>query len=281
MKSSARVLIIDDDRGMCETLSDALSLRGYAAETAMSGREGLGKSRARPFDAVIADIKLPDMSGLDLLNALKTISPETEVLYITAYASVATAIQAINGAAFAYVTKPFEMEHLLATLDKALEKQRLERALRESEERYRLITENVNDVLFLLDLEGRLMFSNRSGANLTGYETHEIVGQPIFSMLTTEDAEQARARLAAIQAGREVPPLVEAQIVKKDGSRVLVEIGFTSVSRGGRSSGVYGWRATSRSASDWSRSSGASRRPCCSARRWRAWARSWLGWPTS
>src|SRR3970040_964348 len=131
--------------------------------------------RAPPFDAVIVDIKLPDISGLDLLKALKGASPETEVVFITGFASLATAIQAINGAAYAYITKPFEMDHLLATLDKALEKQRLARAGRDSEERYRLIHENINDAIFLADLEGRLIFSNRRGEELAGYRQEEFV----------------------------------------------------------------------------------------------------------
>src|SRR3990170_2078557 len=134
MNQPASILIIDDDRGTCETVGDVLRAKGYAVETATLGREGLDKLTARPFDAGIVDIKLPDISGLDLLEALKGASPETEVIFVTGYASLATAIQAINGAAFAYLTKPFEMDQLLATLNKAHEKQRLTRALSESEE---------------------------------------------------------------------------------------------------------------------------------------------------
>ncbi|MFQ5903517.1 MAG: response regulator, partial [Candidatus Binatia bacterium] len=122
---AGHILVIDDDRGIRETLSDVLRLRDYTVETAGLGQEGLKKLSTYPFDVAIVDIKLPDISGSDLLPLMKEASPEIEVILITAYASLNSAIEAINGNAFAYITKPFEMEHLLATLDKALEKRRL------------------------------------------------------------------------------------------------------------------------------------------------------------
>ena len=234
MNQPASILIIDDDRGTCETVGDVLRAKGYAVETATLGREGLDKLTARPFDAGIVDIKLPDISGLDLLEALKGASPETEVIFVTGYASLATAIQAINGAAFAYLTKPFEMDQLLATLNKALEKQRLTRALSESEERYRLITENVNDAIFLLDLEGRVLFANRRGTELTGYRPDEFRDRPIFSLLSPETAQQAYARLEAAFAGREVAPFFEAEIVRRDGSKFWAETNGANIVKDGR-----------------------------------------------
>ncbi|MFZ1059524.1 MAG: response regulator, partial [Candidatus Rokuibacteriota bacterium] len=234
MSLPASILIIDDDRGMRETVADILGLRGYVVETAERGEDGLEKVRTRPFDATIVDIKLPDISGLDLLKALKEASPETEVIFITGYASLQTAIQAINGAAFAYLVKPFEMDHLLATLAKALEKQRLTRALRESEERYRLITENVNDAIFLLDLEGRVVFSNRRGTELTVYQPEEFRDRPLFSLLTPEGAQQAYARLEAAFAGRPADTFFEVEVVRKDGSRFWGEFSGANVVKGGQ-----------------------------------------------
>jgi len=239
MNQPASILIIDDDRGTCETLGDVLRAKGYAVETATRGREGLDKLSARPFDAGIVDIKLPDISGLDLLEALKGASPETEVVFITGFASLATAIQAINGAAYAYITKPFEMDHLLAILHKALEKQRLARAVRDSEERYRLIHENINDAIFLADLEGRLTFSNRRGEELAGYRQEEFVGRPLLSLLTPEGARLAQLRLGGGD-GRPVLPFFECEIIRKEGSRIWVEANVTNVVKDGRVVGRLG-----------------------------------------
>src|SRR5205807_8630039 len=104
------------------------------------------------------------VSGLGLLEAIKATSAETEVILITGHASVASAVQAINGAAFGYLTKPFDVRQLVATLDKALEKQRLARALRESEERYRLVTEHIAAGVFFLDFVGRVVLGVWWGA---------------------------------------------------------------------------------------------------------------------
>jgi signal transduction histidine kinase len=125
VSQASKILIIDDDWGTCEMISDVLRLKGYSVETAGLGQEGLEMLRSRPFNAAIVDIKLPDISGVDLLWVMKEASPGIEVIFITGHASLTSAIQAVSGNAFAYLTKPFETNHLLTTLDKALEKQRL------------------------------------------------------------------------------------------------------------------------------------------------------------
>src|SRR5260370_9345643 len=155
MSEASHILVVDDEPGTRETLRDILELEGHPVRTATSGRAGLETLVSSPIDAVIVDLKLPDVSGLDLLEAIKATSAETEVIVITGHASVASAVQAINGAAFGYLTKPFDVRQLVATLDKALEKQRLARALRASEERYRLVTGNNPGAGFLPSLYGR------------------------------------------------------------------------------------------------------------------------------
>ncbi len=229
MITPGNILIIDDDEGMCETLGDVLHARGHAVQKATRGGAGLDELRGHAFDVVIVDIKLPDISGLELLRAIRQSSPDTEVIFITGHASLTTALQAINGAAFAYMVKPFEMDQLVAIVGKAIEKYRLTRALRESEERYRLITENINDAVFLLDPEGRLVFANARGETITGYRIEEFRGRSLDALLTPEGARDALARLEAFRAGRPVAPSLETEVVRKDGSRLWVEVNFTSI----------------------------------------------------
>ena len=233
MSRFPRILIVDDDPGTCETLGDILRARGHVVEAATNGREGLGMLAGTPIDLAIVDIKLPDISGLQLLDAIKGASPQTEVIFVTAYASIATAIQAINGAAFAYLTKPLEMDHLFATMHKAFEKQELVRALRESEARYRLVTEHIHDAVFLVDLESRFTFGNGRLEGLTGYRLEELVGQPISLVLTPEGARAAAARLETLRAGHDVPLFYETELVRKDGTTLLVEVNSTSVVENG------------------------------------------------
>jgi two-component system cell cycle sensor histidine kinase/response regulator CckA len=234
MIETASILVIDDDPGTCQTVGDVLELRGHAVSTATRGQAALAALAGSAVNVALLDIQLPDISGLDLLRSIKTSSPSTEVIIITGHASVPTAIQAINGTAFAYLTKPFEMNHLLSLVDKALEKQRLERALRESEERYRLVADHIQDAILLLDLEGRLVFTNRRGEELTGYFGSEYRNLPLASILTPEGGAEAARRIDAARSGRDVDPFFETELVRRDGSRIWVEANIANFLKDGQ-----------------------------------------------
>ena len=245
--SATRLLIIDDDERMLTTLVDVLRLKGYDVETAASGAQARDALRVRSPDVAVVDMRLPGESGIDLVNDIRAAAPDAEVVFITAYASLSNAIQAINGVAFAYLTKPFEMDHLLAVIEKAIEKQRLARSLRESEERYRLITEQVNDAIFFTDLAGRVLFANRRAQEITGCRLGDLAGRTLFSLLSPESAERAPARLEEIRSGREVSPFFEIEFVREDGGRAQVEAALTSVTKEG---GSIGWLVVARDISE-------------------------------
>jgi PAS domain S-box-containing protein len=234
MSGAARILIIDDDPGTCQSIGDVLELRGFAVETATAGHRALDALAARPVDAAILDIKLPDIPGLELMRTIRTSHPGIEIIVITGHASISNAIQAINGSAFAYLTKPFDMDHLMVVVDQALEKKRLERALHESEERYRLVAEHIQDAILLLDLEGRVVFTNRRGEELTGYTEAEYRNRPIASFLTPEGAAEAGARINAAKSGQAVDPFFETELVRRDGSKIWVEANVANVQKDGQ-----------------------------------------------
>jgi len=230
----ADVLVVDDDAGTCETIADVLRLKGHRVGTASLGHDGVAFLARTPVDVAIVDVKLPDISGLELLDAIKRVAPATEVIFVTAYASIATAVQAINGAAFAYLTKPFEMAHLLATIAKAREKQELIRRLQASEERYRLLVEHIHDAVFLIDLEGRFVFGNSRVAELTGYAPGELVGRSILTIMSPDGVRAAEARREAVLADPSQVLSYEMELVRKDGARRWVEIDSRSVFEGDR-----------------------------------------------
>jgi PAS domain S-box-containing protein len=229
MNDPGTILIVEDNPGTRETISAAVRMRGYSVETAAGARRVIKQIDHRQFDAAIVDVKLPDISGIEVLKTIKALSPRTEVILITDYASLPMALEAINGSAFALLIRPFEIEHLLATLDKARERQRLADALRQSEERYRLIIENVMDAVFLLDLDARLVFCNSRAAEVTGYEAEELRGRSIFSLFTREGREKALALVARARAGQAIQPFFEACLARKDGGQVWVEASIANV----------------------------------------------------
>jgi signal transduction histidine kinase len=213
-----RILVLDDDRAMCETIGDVLEQQGHVVQIATRAEAGLEIAAASLIEAAIVDIRLPDMSGIDVLHGIRKELPTTEIIFITGHASLATAIQAINGLAFAYLVKPFEMSHLVATVEQAVGKQRLAQALLDSEERYRLVTENITDAVFLLELDGRIALANRRAEMITGRPQEELVGRSLSSLLP--------------EAG--TSPFFEAELIRKDGAHVLLEVHVTSVLKDGQ-----------------------------------------------
>ncbi|NIO05144.1 MAG: response regulator [Proteobacteria bacterium] len=126
---------------MREFLEIMLTKEGYRVQTAVNGKKALDLAEREVFDLAIIDIRMPKMDGIETLIRLKEISPETVILMITAYASTDTAIRAMKQGAYDYITKPFKIEEIKMTIQKALEKKSLEAEntlLRQAvEERYR------------------------------------------------------------------------------------------------------------------------------------------------
>ncbi|MFQ6121475.1 MAG: HD domain-containing phosphohydrolase [Dehalococcoidales bacterium] len=174
MDKKESILIVDDDESICRSLSLILGKRGYETETAKTGREALEKVQERFFNVALLDIRLPDMEGIELLEPLKKMQPEMAVIVVTAYASLDTAMQALNEGVQAYITKPFNVQEVLATLNEALEKQRLvmenrrlyEEAQRELAERKRAEHELGERVKELTCLYRITNITERRGVNL-------------------------------------------------------------------------------------------------------------------
>ncbi len=117
----ARILVVDDDPEIRKVLVGTLRRNGYAAVAAADGREALACFAAEMFQLVISDVKMPQMGGIDLLRGLKEKSPGTPVLLITGYGSVGGAVEAMQEGAADYLLKPFPMDALVLSVEKALQ----------------------------------------------------------------------------------------------------------------------------------------------------------------
>jgi two-component system, NtrC family, response regulator PilR len=118
---AARLLIVDDERSMRELLDYMLSREGYTIALAEDGRRAVEMIQANDYDLVLTDIKLGDLTGLDVLRASKQKNPGTVVIMISAFATTETAVEAMNEGAFDYVPKPFDNDELKQTIANALE----------------------------------------------------------------------------------------------------------------------------------------------------------------
>jgi two-component system response regulator HydG len=120
-----RILVVDDELIVRESLIGWLKKSGYDVDPASSGTEALKRLKEKDYDLVFLDIKMPDMSGIDVLKSLKELYPHTLVVMITAYGSVETAVEAMKLGASDYLMKPFEPEHLVLLVEKLLQQKKL------------------------------------------------------------------------------------------------------------------------------------------------------------
>jgi two-component system, NtrC family, response regulator PilR len=136
------ILIVDDERSMREFLGIYLRREGYRIEAAAGSKEAMAALKARVFDLVITDLRMPDGNGLSILAQAKQLHPDTEVIVVTAFSTTETAIAAMKAGAHDYLTKPFKLDEVGLVVARAMEKRRLARenvALRdEIKGRYKL-----------------------------------------------------------------------------------------------------------------------------------------------
>ncbi len=122
---SDRLLVVDDEPGMRELLEIMLSQEGYTVRTAATGEEGFKMYRQQEPDLVLTDVKMPGMSGLDLIREIRSVNPSIPIIAITAYSSAEDAVRAVREGAYDYLSKPFEIEDLRIIIRNALETRRL------------------------------------------------------------------------------------------------------------------------------------------------------------
>ena len=122
---NAQILVVDDEERMRNLLKKVLAKQGFSVETSSNGIDALDKVERNPFDVIIADIRMPEMNGMDLLKAVRETRPDIYVIIMTAFGSIDSAVEAMKKGAYHYITKPFKMSEISITLKKALEEKRL------------------------------------------------------------------------------------------------------------------------------------------------------------
>ena len=127
LKIMAKLLIIDDERGIRNTLREILADEGHEAEVAENGKQGLEMAQAKAYDLIFSDIKMPEMDGLELLSALKQgdETSETPIVMISGHGDVETAVQALKAGAYDFLLKPLDLNRILITTKNALESKNL------------------------------------------------------------------------------------------------------------------------------------------------------------
>ena len=158
METVTRILAIDDERIALKNLEHVLKKEGYQVRTTTNGQRALSLLRDETFDVVLTDLRMEKVDGMQILKRCKELYPETEVIMITGYATIETAIEATKSGAYHYLTKPFKLDEVRKVVKEAAEKVRLKqenRELRESLEKVRAATKVITQsprMLHLLDM---------------------------------------------------------------------------------------------------------------------------------
>ncbi len=205
MIGQARILIIDDDPNLRRTLGDILQIKGYLPISAGTGREAIELVSKDGIAAAVIDLRLGDMPGLEVLRGIKLRSPDTECILLTGYASQDSAITAINLGAYSYFLKPFDMDQLILSIQRAVEKKQAALALRESEMRYRNIFENAAEGIWQSTPEGVFLSVNPAFAHILGYDSPADLISRITDIASQvyrhpEDGQRFKSRLDAEHA---------------------------------------------------------------------------------
>lgn len=164
------ILLVDDDRCLCDSLAALLRVVGYNVVNVYAGLEALAAAEIKPFDAAVIDIVLPDIEGNEVLRRLQEADPEIGILILSEAVTLEDAIRSLNLGADAFALKPSDPDVLLSKVRKVARLGRLQRGLDESKAGYRDFFENIGDGAFQSDLEGNFTAMNQAGAEILGFD---------------------------------------------------------------------------------------------------------------
>jgi two-component system response regulator HydG len=213
MKQEATVLIIDDRENMLKMMSNLLQ-DDFEVMTCNSGEAGLESFRKDPTDLVVTDIRMPDVTGMEILRSVKKLSPDTEVILMTAYAEVSQAVEAMKDGAYDYVTKPFEPDDMVLTLQKALERKRLR-------ERTAMLEQEVEERFGFSEIIGESPTMHRAfelarkaaSSDTTVLLTGESgTGKELFARAIHYSGPRSKSRFVAVNCAAIPKDLIESEL---------------------------------------------------------------------
>lgn len=191
------ILVIDDEVGICQAVQRILEREGFRVEIAQDGKLGLEQVKGSPPDLALIDVKIPGISGLDLIGLIHEVDPEIICIVITGYATVEMAVQAIKGGAYDFLTKPFSADALLLAVNQGLERRMLaqeaKRTAQAEEQAHRLAAEKAH-----------LEELNQAKAQFIRLVTHEL-----------QSPVSAVENYLKLLLGGYVPPEREEEILQK------------------------------------------------------------------
>ena len=202
-----RILIVDDENGILEELSDYLS-NDYEIVTARSASEAIELLHAGGIELAIIDMYMEtEESGIEVLKSAKKTAPLLQCIILTAYGTPSNVVEAMRAGAYDYVEKqsPDIYETLAHRIKKALEHRDSIEALRKSEEKYQLLIENLNEVIFMMNMQGYITYISPVVEQKVGYKPSEIIDKHFSQFVYPDDQNGLTEKFYSIMSN-EVSP---------------------------------------------------------------------------
>jgi PAS domain S-box-containing protein len=229
------ILVLDDDRTQRETLCDIFTDHGYPVVAAGTGKAALEKAAQTEFGLALVDIKLGDMTGIEVLKRIKRVRPDPECIIITAHASQESAIEALNLGAYSYLEKPLNVEQLLITAERALEKHAAERELEELKSFHEGIVQNMAEGVAIVEEEGIISFLNPAACDILGHSREELLGKHWAVLVPSKKRSGVRETDTGHLAGAKARYEVRAR--RKDGSNMQLLVSRSPHPSNGKDAG--------------------------------------------
>ena len=200
--SQARILLVDDEDAILQTMRSILETEGYAVETASGGREAIELFRNAPCDVALCDVKMQGMDGIELLVALREITPELPVIMISGHGTIDTAVEALKKGAYDYIQKPLDLNRLLVSLRNALERSSLVEETQRLRQRVQQDFELVGESEVIQDVRAmmRRVAATHARVLVTGENGtgKELVARGIHQLSSLADGPFIEVNCAAI-----------------------------------------------------------------------------------
>jgi two-component system, NtrC family, sensor kinase len=252
----ARILIVDDERSIRITCKAFLTNAGYDAEVAEDAFTALEMMKSENYDVVVTDIIMPKMSGVELLAAIREVTPHVQVIMMTGGPTIETASEALRLGAFDYLAKPATGTAIVKTVTNAVatkllldDKLRLETdnlnyqnnlerlveersvELSDSERKFKAIASTANDAIIMMDHKGNVSYWNQAAEALFGFSSDEISGKNLHSLLVPDRFISAhnKAFPEFIKTGKgsAIGKTVELAGIRKDGGEFPIELSLS------------------------------------------------------
>jgi two-component system response regulator HydG len=213
-EAPAQILVIDDDKALRDACYQILSRQGYQVELAAGARQGLTLLERLSFDAILLDLVMPDLDGLEALKKVRALDPDVEVIIITGYGTIQSAVECIKAGAFHFLSKPFVPDDLRNLVSRALEKRRLDlenlylrQELKAKDERRVLVYES-ESMARIMDMIARVAPTD-STVLITG---ESGTGKGLVAQKIHQLSQRARRPFITVDCGTLVETLFESEL---------------------------------------------------------------------